>query len=332
MKSGPSQAQSQTAMHEEPTTRGVLPTITVGETYAPSPVSRVSDTFALFKPRVTSLVVATAWAGYFMAASKFHAPPFSWHLASDLLGVALVSASAATLNQVLEHDTDGRMLRTRNRPLPARRMRVTPASLIGAGIGVAGAALLALLNNPLTALLAVLTASAYVFVYTPLKARSPVSTFIGAFPGAMPAVLGWTAVSGKLDWEAAALFAIGFFWQFPHFFAIAWLYREDYERAGTRMLPVIRPDGESTIRRILAYGAALIPVSLLPTYLGMAGRVYFFGAIVLGLAYLYFGVRLAALRLPATSAQSKKEARQLLQASVVYLPLLLALMMIDGVK
>ena len=158
------------------------------------------------------------------------------------------------------------------------------------------------------------------------------STFVGAFPGAMPAVLGWTAVTGKLDWEALALFAIGFLWQFPHFFAIAWLYREDYERAGIRMLPVVRPDGEGTIRRILGYGAALIPVSLLPTYLGMTGRAYFFGAIGLGLAYLYFGVRLAMLKLPATSAQSKKAARQLLQASVIYLPLLLALLMIDGAR
>jgi protoheme IX farnesyltransferase len=186
------------------------------------------------------------------------------------------------------------------------------------------------MNNPLTALLAAATAIAYCFVYTPLKTKSPASTFIGAFPGAMPAVLGWTGVTGKFEWETLALFAIGFFWQFPHFFAIAWLYREDYERAGIRMLPVVRPDGEGTIRRILGYGAALIPISLLPTYLGMAGRAYFVGAIILGLGYLFFGVRLAMLKLPATSAQSKVAARNLLKASVIYLPLLLILMMIDG--
>jgi heme o synthase len=324
--------KSAAQMHEETTLRGVPATVTVGETYAPSPVSRVSDTFALFKPRVTSLVVLTAWAGYFMAARKMHMAVTSWKLAADLLGVALVASSAATLNQVLEHNADARMVRTRNRPLPAKRMKVPAAAITGVTVGFAGVALLAFANNPLTALLAVLTAMSYVFVYTPLKAKSPISTFVGAFPGAMPAVLGWTAVTGKLDLEALALFAIGFLWQFPHFFSIAWLYREDYEHAGIRMLPVVKPDGEATIRRILAYGALLIPVSLLPTYLGMAGRAYFIGAIILGVGYLYFGVRLAMLKLPATSAQSKKEARQLLQASVIYLPLLWLLMMIDGVK
>jgi len=324
--------KSTAEIHAETTVRGIQPTITVGETYAPTPVSRISDTFALFKPRVTSLVVLTAWSGYFLAARKFHLAQFSWKLGADLLGVGLVSSAAATLNQVLERNADARMMRTRNRPLPSKRMSVPPAIITGSLIGIAGIALLALEGNPLTALLALLTALAYVFIYTPLKMKSPVSTFVGAFPGAMPAVLGWTAVTGKLDWDALALFAIGFFWQFPHFFAIAWLYREDYERAGIRMLPVVRPDGEGTIRRILGYGAVLIPISLLPTYLGIAGRAYFFGAIVLGFAYLYFGIRLALLRLPATSAQSKKEARQLLRASVVYLPLLLALMMIDGVK
>lgn len=324
--------KSTAEIHDETTIRGLAPTITAGETYAPSPVSRLSDTFALFKPRVTTLVVLTAWAGYFMAARKMHVAPISWRLASDLLGVALVASSAATLNQVLEHNADARMLRTKNRPLPAKRMNVPPAVITGIAVGIAGAALLALANNPFTALLAILTVLSYVFIYTPLKTKSPVSTFVGAFPGAMPAVLGWTAVTGKFDLEALALFAIGFFWQFPHFFAIAWLYREDYERAGIRMLPVVKPDGESTIRRILIYGALLIPVSLLPTYLGMTGRAYFFGAIVLGLGYLYFGIRLAMLRLPATSAQSKKEARQLLQASVIYLPLLFMLMMLDGAK
>jgi protoheme IX farnesyltransferase len=265
-----------------------------------------------------------------MAARKMHVPQLTWNLASDLLGVALVSSSAATWNQVLERNADARMARTRNRPLPSHRMSVPPAAIIGTLTGVAGVALLALMNNLLTALLAVATATAYCFVYTPLKTKSPISTFVGAFPGAMPAVLGWTGVTGRLEWETLALFAIGFLWQFPHFFAIAWLYREDYERAGIRMLPVVRPDGEGTIRRILGYGAALIPVSLLPTYLGMSGRAYFIGAIILGVGYLFFGVRLAMLNLPATSAQSKVEARNLLKASVIYLPLLLVLMMIDG--
>jgi protoheme IX farnesyltransferase len=316
----------------ETTLGGIRPTMTVGETYAPSPVSVVSDTFALFKPRVTSLVVLSAWAGYYMAAREYNAPRFDLHLGANLLGIALVSSCAATLNQILERREDARMLRTRNRPLPAKRMNVRPAAIIGTLIGVAGTTLLALVNNPLTALLALATAVAYCFVYTPLKVKSPISTFVGAFPGAMPAVLGWVGVTGRFDWESLALFAIGFFWQFPHFLAIAWLYREDYERAGIRMLPVVKPDGESTIRRILGYGAALIPISLMPTYLGIAGRAYFLGAVILGVGYLYFGLRLAMLKLPATSALSKKQARQLLQASVIYLPLLFILMMVDGVK
>jgi protoheme IX farnesyltransferase len=146
----------------------------------------------------------------------------------------------------------------------------------------------------------------------------------------MPAVLGWTAASGRLEWEAAALFAINFFWQFPHFLAIAWLYREDYERAGIRMLPVLDRTGKTTVRQILSYGAALIPVSLAPVYLGMSGKIYFYGAVILGIAYLAFGIRLGMLNLPPSAAHSKKDARRLLQASVVYLPLLLLLMMMDG--
>src|SRR5436305_4665287 len=168
--------KSAAQMHEETTVRGIQPTITVGETYAPSPVSRISDTFALFKPRVTSLVVLTAWAGYFMAARKLGTTQMDWHLATALLGIALVSSAAATLNQVWEHDTDARMLRTRNRPLPAKRMTLPPAAIIGLAVGIAGTALLAFVNNPLTALLAVLTAAGYILVYTPLKARSPIST------------------------------------------------------------------------------------------------------------------------------------------------------------
>ena len=319
-------------LHDETTVRGIKPTITVGETYSPPPTSRLSDVLTLFKLRVTALVVLTAWAGYFMAARKYNFPAANWRLVWVMIGVALVASGAATMNQVMEWRTDRFMIRTRNRPLPAARMAVSLGSAIGALCVVAGSALIALVSNPLTAAMSLVTAMSYVFVYTPLKMRSPVSTFVGAFPGAMPAVLGWTSVSGRFDWEALALFAIVFFWQFPHFHSIAWLYREDYERAGIRMLAVIHPDGEGTIRRILAYGAALIPISLLPTYLGMSGNIYFAGAIVLGIAYLYFGVRLAMLKLPATSAQSKKEARQLLQASVLYLPILFALMMMDGAK
>lgn len=324
--------KSTAELHEETTVRGIHPTLTVGDTHQAPAVSKASDVFALFKPRVTSLVVLTAWAGYFMAARKFTIPEVNWHLLLVLIAVALVASGAAALNQVMEWQVDSRMVRTRNRPLPTRRMEVSLASAIGTLCAIAGSALLAFISNPLTAALSLITALSYVFVYTPLKRKSPVSTFVGAFPGAMPVVLGWTSLSGRFEWEPLALFAIMFFWQFPHFHAIAWLYREDYERAGIRMLAVIRPDGEGTVRRILGYGAVLIPVSLLPTFLGMTGRIYFVGAIILGFFYLYFGVRLAALKLPATSALSKKEARQLLQASVIYLPLLFTLMMLDGAR
>jgi protoheme IX farnesyltransferase len=312
------------------TVRGVAPTKTVGETYAPDPVSKSADLAALFKLRVTSLIVLTAWAGYYLAARKHNLAPLSLRLLATLIGVALVACAASAFNQVIERDADGRMSRTKNRPLPTKRMTVRQAFTFGIAAGLLGCLLLSVTTNVLTGLLALATALSYIYVYTPLKPISPHSTFVGAFPGAMPALLGWSAASGKVEWEGLALFAIVFFWQFPHFLAIAWLYREDYERAGIRMLPVLDRTGKATVRQILCYGAALIPVSVVPVYLAMSGRIYFYGAIALGIAYLAFGIRLSMLNLPPSAADSKKDARQLLQASVVYLPLLLALMMING--
>ena len=185
--------------------------------------------------------------------------------------------------------------------------------------------------NPGTALLALATTVAYLGLYTPLKKMSPLCTFVGAFPGAMPGVLGWTAARGRLDVEALILFAIVFFWQFPHFHSIAWLYREDYQNADIRMLPVVDTDGKSTIRAILFYLVALIPVSLMPTLLHMAGRWYFAGALALGVAFLWTGVRLGRLEMPPGKPRSKQMARQVLIASVFYLPLLFALMMLNAV-
>jgi protoheme IX farnesyltransferase len=319
-----------TAVARHETSVDIAATKTVGETHANAPVSLFSDHAALCKPRVTSMVVLTAWAGFYLAAKKTGAPPFSWVLFETLLGVGLVSSGAAALNQVLEREADGKMLRTKGRPLAAGRIGRTHGVSVALLLALGGATLLALSTNLLTGGLALATAASYCFVYTPLKMVGPVSTFVGAFPGAMPAVLGWTAVTGTLKWawEPLALFAIVFFWQFPHFLSIAWLYREDYERAGILMLPVIDKTGRATVRQILFYGVALIPVSLAPFFLHMSGWVYLFGAIALGLAYLWFGVRLAKLRLPPTAAASKREARQLLQASVTYLPLLLALLML----
>jgi protoheme IX farnesyltransferase len=191
---------------------------------------------------------------------------------------------------------------------------------------------LVLTTNVLTGILAFATAAAYLALYTPLKKISPISTFVGAFPGAMPPLLGWTAIRGRIEPEAIFLFLIVFFWQFPHFQAIAWMYRDDYEAAGVKMLPVVDKAGHSVVRQMLVYASTLIPISLMPAMLHMAGKIYLAGALVLGLAFLWFVFRLARTKLPTTSPDSKKLARQLLQASVIYLPLLFALMMIDVVR
>jgi heme o synthase len=315
---------------DDETIRGVAPTRTVGETYAPDPVSIMHDLSALFRPRVTAFVILTAWVGYLLAAKQALAVMWSWKLLGVLAGIGLVSSGAAALNQVLEREADARMLRTKDRPLPAKRLRPRTAVIIGVLVSAAGCALLYFAANLLTTLLTLATMVSYVLIYTPLKKLTPWSTFVGAVPGAMPPLLGWTAVANAITWEAGTLFAILFLWQFPHFLSIAWLHREDYERGGIRMLPVLDATGKRTTRQILGYGAALIPVSVMPTLLGFAGFTYLIGAIGLGIAYLAFGVRLSLLRLPPTAANSKKEARELLQASVAYVPLLFGLLLING--
>lgn len=285
------------------------------------------DYAELTKLRVTSLIVMTAWCGYFFGAHKAGLPWFTWGLWHALLGIGLVSSGTAALNEVLEHDIDGCMRRTALRPLPAGRMSIAHATAVGLLATIGGSIYLSQLTNPLTGLLTLLTSVVYLAAYTPLKRISPICTFIGAFPGAMPGVLGWTAVRGQLEWGTVVLFAILFVWQFPHFFSIAWLYREDYAKGGIKMLPVVEEDGRSTARRILAYSVALIPISVLPSFMGMAGRIYLVGAVMLGAGMLYFGIRLVYLKLPLVTAQSKMRARHVLQATVIYLPLLFALMM-----
>ncbi len=285
------------------------------------------DYAELTKLRVTSLIVMTAWCGYFFGAHKAHASWFTFSLFHALFGIALVSSGTAALNEVMEQDVDARMRRTAIRPLPSGRMSVFHASVVGLVAALGGSLYLAIFTNPLTGLLTLLTSVVYLAAYTPLKRVSPLCTSIGAFPGAMPGVLGWTAIRGKLEWETLVLFAILFVWQFPHFFSIAWLYREDYASGGIKMLPVVEEDGRSTGRRILAYSIALIPISVLPGLIGMAGKLYMIGAVVLGIALLYFGVRLAFLGLPLSMPASKMRARHVLQATVIYLPLLFALMM-----
>ena len=313
--------------------RHVVPEETAAAT--PAVVKKQSvlgDYMQLFKVRVTSLIVMTAWTGYYMGSAKSGVSSLSAGLFNALLGIGLTSAGAAALNEAFEHNVDARMRRTRNRPIPAQRMRLGEGFVAGALATIAGPLYLAYTTNVLTAVLAFATAVTYLALYTPLKKISPISTLVGAFPGAMPPLLGWTAIRGKVEIEALVLFTIVFIWQFPHFQAIAWMYRDDYEAGGIKMLPVVDKEGRSVVRQMLSYSSALIPVSLLPAGLQMSGKIYLIGALVLGIIFLYFSYRLARTKLPTTAPESRKFARQLLQASVLYLPLLFALMMINVLR
>src|SRR5262245_45948311 len=245
-----------------------------------------------------------------------------WLLLHSILGTALIASGTAALNQWYEREADRKMRRTMSRPLPAGKMTAGRALTFGAGLSAAGFLELWLGANLLAALIGLFTLISYLFLYTPLKQRTWWSTTVGAIPGAMPPVIGYAASAGTLTAEAWALFAILFIWQFPHFYAIAWMYRQDYERAGIRMLPVVEPDGRSTARQIVLFGSILIPVSLAPALLGMSGSIYLFGAGVLSAAFLASGVRLAIRR-------SLEHARGVLLASVMYLPLIYGLMLFD---
>jgi len=281
---------------------------------------RVAAYAELTKPRITFLIVLTSAAGFALGsrgALDYLA------LFRSLVGIALLSSGIATLNQYAERDLDGLMRRTASRPLPSGKLAPWEALAFGAGITMLAELYLLVLVNPLSALLGLTVIAGYVFAYTPLKTRTTLSTLVGAFPGAVPPLIGWTAARGSLSLEGWILFAILFLWQFPHFLAIAWMYREDYGRAGILMLPVVEPDGRVTAQQIVAYTLMLLPVSLLPTVLGMSGRVYFVGAIVLGLLFLYSSLR-------AAFSMSRQQARRLLLASVLYLPLLFLLMVLDS--
>src|SRR5437879_6518040 len=224
--------------------------------------SLLCDYAELTKLRVTTLIVMTAWCGYYFGAQKAGVSSLSWGLLHALLGIGLLSSGTAALNEVLEHEVDAQMRRTAMRPLPAQRMSLRHATVVGLIASIGGSLYLAMFTNPLTGLLTFLTSVVYLAAYTPLKRISPICTFVGAFPGAMPGVLGWTAARGRLEWGTLVLFAILFIWQFPHFFSIAWLYRDDYAQGGIRMLPVVEQDGRSTARGILIYSLVLIPVSI----------------------------------------------------------------------
>jgi heme o synthase len=311
----------------------LMTTLAKGMTFGRSYVmSRLSDYAQLVKLRVTTLIVVTAWCGFFFGSEKAGASSISWSLFHALLGIGLVSCGTAALNEAIECDIDRKMRRTASRPIPAGRMSRLHGAVVGLALTIGGSIYLLLTINWLTGCLTFLTSVVYLLAYTPLKRVSPICTFVGAFPGAMPAVLGWTAARNGVDRGTLALFAILFLWQFPHFLAIAWLYREDYAQGAIRMLPVVEPDGRSTSLRILLYSVVLIPVSLLPAILGMSGRVYAIGAVVLGISFVYFAARLTGLRLPVGTSKTKVRARQLFQCSIVYLPLLFALMVGDATR
>lgn len=282
--------------------------------------SLASSYFNLTKPRITFLVVLSGLAGFAVAVDS----PVPWLLLANFaLGITLLNSGIGALNQYWERDLDKLMDRTRVRPLP--RGEVTPHRALAFGVILAllGEAWLALMVNPLTAIWGLVALASYLFIYTPLKTRTHWCTFIGAIPGALPPLLGWTAVRNQTGVEALVLFGIMFLWQFPHFHAIATMYREDYARAGIRMLPVVDASGKATSREIIFYTIALLPVSLLPTFLHFSGRIYLAGAVMMGALFLHVSIRTARV-------MSRDEARRLLKASVLYLPLLLGLMVLDS--
>jgi protoheme IX farnesyltransferase len=280
---------------------------------------RPADFVTLTKPRLNLLVLVTTAAGLYLASPDGVATPVLLH---TLLGTALVAGGAAALNQVWERDTDALMRRTRTRPVASGRLRASEGLWFGMGLSTAGLVELAMGVNLISAAVAALTLGSYVLVYTPLKRRTSLATLVGAIPGALPPVIGWVAATGTLTLPALVLFGIVFFWQMPHFLAIAWLHRDDYAAAGIPLLPVLEPDGRRTGRQALLYGAALWPVSLMPTLVGLAGGFYVVVATVLGL--LLIGLSASFARDRSISA-----ARRLFLFSITYLPLLWGALVAD---
>jgi heme o synthase len=276
------------------------------------PSGSLADYVALTKPRLNLLIVATSAAGYYLGAPG---GPHFVPMVQAVAGTALVAAGAAVLNQVYERDTDALMRRTRLRPLPDGRVAASDARIFGLVIAGAGLALLAGTTNALTALFALTTLVTYVVIYTPMKRRSAAATLVGAVPGALPPLIGWTAASGAASIGGWTLFSIVFLWQIPHFMAIAWLCRDDYGKAGFPMLPVVEPDGRRTGRQAVIYALALLPVSLAPSFVGISGQFYLWTALALGIALIALAVRFS-------SARTERDARALFFGSIIYLPLI----------
>lgn len=280
---------------------------------------RAFDFFELTKPRIVVMVLITTFVGFYLGISDTGDYVGLFH---TLLGTALVAGGTLALNQVMEREADAKMERTKTRPLPDGRLQPLEALMFGALITIGGLVYLVLLVNPLSALVTSAIVISYLLVYTPLKMKTSLCMVVGAVPGALPPVIGWAAIRGTIDLEAWVLFAIMFLWQMPHSLAIGWLYREDYARAGFQLLPVLDPEGKSTGRQVISNCLALLAVGLIPTLIGFTGAIYFFSALALGLMFLWYGVGLAR-------SCSREAARRLLFASLVYLPVLLAIMAFD---
>jgi len=283
--------------------------------------TRAGAYLTLTKPDVSLLVLMTTAAGYYMGARA----PVDWaRLAHTVFGTMLIAAGTAALNHYIERESDGYMRRTASRPLPSGLLQPIEALLFGVVLSIAGAVDLWISSGWVASLLGVVTCLSYLLAYTPLKKKTVWATFVGAFPGAVPPMIGWAAATGSLDRGAWALFGILFLWQFPHFHAIAWMYREDYSRAGILMLPVVDRDGSRTFRQIILTAIGLIGISLLPSMLGLTGVLYFFGALVTSTGLLQ-------VCLWAASSKSNARAKWLMHATVLHIPLLLGLMMYDKV-
>jgi protoheme IX farnesyltransferase len=284
--------------------------------------SRAAVFADLIKARLTFLVLLTTLVGFYLG---FRGPVDYLLLLHTMLGTALVASGAAALNQLLEREHDAKMRRTRDRPLPSGRMQPATVMVFGGVSACAGLMELALGVNLTTSVIGAISLLSYLFIYTPLKRVTWLNTAVGAIPGGLPPLMGWTAARGELSHEGWALFAILAFWQLPHFFAIAWIYRGEYEKAGFKMLPVIDPDGRRTGRQAVSHTLGLLPVSLCPFLFGLTGTVYLAGALVLGLVFLWFAIQFARhLTVP--------RARQLFFVSILYLPLLLTVMVLDKLK
>jgi protoheme IX farnesyltransferase len=284
--------------------------------------SAASVAMDLIKARLTTLVLLTTAAGFYLG---YPGPIDFILLLHTLLGTALVASGASALNQLIERDYDAQMRRTENRPLPSGRMRPETVLILGIASSMAGLVYLALAVNFVTCLLGAITLVSYLAIYTPLKRVTWLNTAIGAIPGALPPLMGWTAARGEISVGGWALFAILFFWQLPHFLAIAWLYRDEYAKAGFQMLPVIDPEGGRTSRSSVSHTLGLLPVSLSPFLFHMAGVTYLIGALILGAVFLWCAVRFAR-------ELDRASARRLFLASIIYLPLLLVLLVADKIR